>query len=92
MSRYLEARVAKLEAQISKPDDEMTVFIIGFVPAIDGRPGEMGELYGYRNATYGMEPVDTIRQPGESDAELLARVESIARTVGRVLTFHELRH
>lgn len=92
MSKSLEARVSKMEDQIGRREDALTVILICFVPAIDGRPGELGELRGYRNAPYGMEPVDTIRETGESEAELLARAKSSARTVGGIFTFHELRH
>lgn len=84
MSRSLEARIAKLE-QRSNPERVISAIIESIYPI-------EGELYGYRNDPYEPERVDTIRQPGESDAELLARAISSARTVGRVPSFLELRH
>lgn len=74
--------MSKLERQTAKHDDVLTVIIRCF---------DTSELRGYRNAPYGMEPIETIRRPGESEAELLARAKSSARTVGGIFTFHELR-
>ena len=84
MSKSLEARIAKLE-QRSNPERVFSA-IIESICLVEGG------LYGYRNDPYGMEPEDTIRQPGESDTELLARAISSARKVGGVPEFHELRH
>lgn len=82
MSKSLEAKVAKLEQRISRRENALTVILSCF---------NAGELCGYRNQPYGMEPVDTIRQLGESEAELLARAKSSAPLIGGVFVFQELR-
>lgn len=82
MSRSLQAKVARLEERINRRENALTVIFRCF---------EAGELCGYRNASFGLEPIDTIRQSGESEAELMVRAKSSAALVGGVFVFRELR-
>lgn len=50
-----------------------------------------GELCGYRLAPSGHESVETIRQPGESEAELLQRAEVTAIPRNGMIVLRELR-
>jgi hypothetical protein len=44
-----------------------------------------GELYGYRSASYDQASVETIREPGESEAELLERAEAANPRSGMIV-------
>ena len=83
----LGSRIARLERVAGIQDDVICVIVCSFVG---------GELSGYRTCGHASveTSVDTIREPGESDAELLERAEAEAKAAsprGSMITFRELR-
>jgi hypothetical protein len=91
MSRSLEARISRLEQLTGKGRDALSVILIRFVGGKDGRPEAPGELYGYESGHYGPQIIQTLRRPGESDDDLLARAEAATPAPGPVRVLHELR-
>lgn len=80
--RGLDTRIAKLERAAGLQDDVLCVILRCFAG---------GELCGYRSASYGQASVETVRQPEESEAELLERAEAASPRNGSMIVLHEVR-
>lgn len=80
----LDTRIAKLEKAAGMQDDGLVVIIRSF-------DGDL--LYGYRwgREIDGTKPVDTIRQAGEADADLLDRARLSANPLTGLAVLRELR-
>lgn len=80
-------RISRLELAAGIQDDRPIVVLRTFAG---------GELRGFRTCGHASveTSVDTIREPGESDAELLERAEAEAKAAsprGGMIVLHELR-
>ena len=78
----LDARIAKLEKAAGMQDDVLCVIVRCFAG---------GELYGYRSASYGHESAETVRQPEESEDDLLERAKATVSPRNGMIVLRELR-
>lgn len=72
--RSLKCRVERLEAATPKPREMLTIVVVSFVGARDGKPEQLGELRGFKAGD-----LYIARQAGESEAALEARAAEVAR-------------
>ena len=87
--KNIETRVKRLEDAMQKGDVPPAEITVCFVPAKDGRI-DGTDFYGYRYEIGGRDAVDTLRQPGESDDELLHRARALAAPRGGMVMLSEL--
>lgn len=79
----LDARITKLEKAAGMRGDVLYVIIL--------RSFAGGELCGYRSVSYGHESVETIRQPEESEDDLLERAKGSVSPRNGMVVLRELR-
>lgn len=78
----LDARIARLEKATGLRDNVLCVIVRSFAG---------GGLCGYRTASYGHESAETIRQPKESEDDLLERAKATASPRNGMIVLRELR-
>lgn len=92
MAKSLESRIAQLESLTAKESDTLTVILIRFKGATDGRPSDdEGELIGYETNSYDQPIIRTFRHAEESEDSLLERAMASAKPTGSCFVFHEMR-
>jgi len=94
MHAGIKTRLEQLEKRAGIGDDPLTVIIVSFVEAVDGKAGEKAPLVGYAFAHYGEQVKEVMRDVGESEDDVLQRAkQSVAgmRPANGMIVLREIR-